>query len=176
MNSIPRTCPHPEQALQFLNLINSNEAIFNLLCHGIEGKHYIFTDRAKKLIGFPSGVTATNDKYNPGTDWMFGNEQNGYYTDPNSVGIYTDIQQANTSATRSTAFGFSFDPTNVTTQIAQTTPIAGVVQTGSLNTALAYGELNPQDLPKYLAQIKQAGGDDIIAEAQKQIDAWKAKQ
>ena len=175
MNSIPRTCAHPEQALQFLNLVNSDATIFNLLCHGIEGQHYVFIDKAKKLIGFPSGVTATTSKYNPGTDWMFGNEQNGYYTDPNSVGIYANIQQANTTASRSTAFGFTFDPSNVTTQIAQLTPITGAVQTGSLTTALAYGQLNPSDLPKYLQQIRQAGAADIVAEVQKQINAWKAK-
>lgn len=176
MNSIVRTCQHPQQALQFLNLINSNADIFNLLCHGIEGKHYVFVDKSKLLIGFPTGVTATSDKYNPGTDWMFGNEQNGYYTDSSSLGIYSAIQQANNTAPRSTAFGFSFDPTNVTTQIAQLTPITGAVQTGSLSTALQYGQLKPGDLPKYLSQIKQAGGDDIVAEAQKQLNAWKQKQ
>lgn len=174
MNSIVRTCPNPQQAMQFLNLINSDAAIFNLLCHGIEGKHYVFVDKNKKLIGFPSGVTATSDKYNPGSDWMFGNEQNGYYTDATSVGIYADIQQANNTATRSTAFGFSFDPTNVTTQIAELTPITGA--TGSLTDALGFGQLNPSDLPKFLNQIKQAGGDAIVAEAQKQLNAWKAKQ
>ena len=176
MNSIPRSCKNPEQALQFLNLVNSDETIFNLLCHGIEGQHYVFVDKAKKLIGYPTGVTATSDKYNPGTDWMFGNEQNGYYTDPNSVGIFANIQQANSTAPRSTAFGFSFDPTNVTTQIAQVTPIVGQIQVGSLTTALQYGQLNPQDLPKYLTQIKQAGGADIVAEVQKQLNAWKTQQ
>ncbi len=176
MNSIPRTCPHPEQAMQFLNLVNTDAPIFNLLCHGIEGKHYVFVNQAEKLIGYPSGVTATSDRYNPATDWMFGNEQNGYYTDPGSVGIYADIQQANNAAPRSTAFGFSFDPTNVTTQIAQLTPITGAVGTGSLSTALQYGQLNPNQLPKYLAQIRQAGGDQVVAEAQKQINAWKQKQ
>ncbi len=176
MNSIPRTCPHPEQAMQFLNLVNTDATIFNLLCHGVEGKHYVFVNKAEKLITYPTGVTATSSKYNPGTDWMFGNEQNGYYTDPSSLGIYANIQQANNTATRSTAFGFSFDPTNVTTQIAQLTTITGGVQTGSLSTALQYGQLNPNELPNYLNQIKQAGGDAVLAEAQKQLDAWKQKQ
>lgn len=174
MNSIPRSCPNPQQALQFLNLVNSDETIFNLLCHGIEGKHYVFVDKSKKLIDYPTGVTATSDRYNPSTDWMFGNEQNGYYTDAASVGIYAGIQQANSAATRSTAFGFSFDPTNVTTQIAQVTSITGA--TGSLTDALGFGQLDPAKLAGYLAQIKQAGGDAIVAEAQKQLDAWKAKQ
>lgn len=173
MNSIPRSCAHPQQALQFMNLVNSDATIFNLLCHGIEGKHYVFVDKSKKLIGYPTGVTATSSKYNPGTDWMFGNEQNGYYTDPASVGIYANIQQANATAPRSAAFGFSFDPSNVTTQIAQLTPITG--GTGSLTDALGYGQINPQDLPKYLSQLKQAGADEIMAEAQKQLNAWKQK-
>lgn len=173
MNSIPRSCPHPQQALQFLNLVNSDATIFNLLCHGIEAKHYVFVNKTQKLIGYPTGITATSDKYNPGTDWMFGNEQNGYYIDQASVGIYAQIQQANSTAARSTAFGFSFDPTNVTTQIAQVSAITS--GTGSLTNALSFGQLNPNDLPKYLAQIKQAGGDEIVAETQKQLNAWKQK-
>ena len=33
-----------------------------------------------------------------------------------------------------------------------------------------------QKLPSYLSQLKQAGADTIVAEAQKQLDAWAAKQ
>ncbi len=176
MNAIARTSTHPDKVLQFMNLVNTDPEIFNLLCHGIEGKHYVFVDKAQKLIGFPPGVTATDDAYNPGSDWMFGNEQNGYYTDPNSVGVFENIQKTNTTAARSAAFGFSFDPTNVKTEIAQLSPIISGVPTGALTTALMYGKLNPNDLPKFLDQIKQAGGDTIVAEAQKQLDAWAAKQ
>jgi putative aldouronate transport system substrate-binding protein len=124
------------------------------------------------LIGFPAGVTATTSGYNPGSDWMFGNEQNGYYTDPNSVGVFANIQQANNTAARSVAFGFTFDPTNVKTEIAQTNGIAGTA--GSLITAFTQGKLNPNALAGYITQLKQAGSDAIIAEAQKQLTAWAA--
>jgi putative aldouronate transport system substrate-binding protein len=176
MNAIARTSSHPNQVLQFMNVLNTDVELFNLLCHGIEGKHYVFVDKSKGLIGFPTGITATTDPYNPGSDWMFGNEQNGYYTDPNSVGVFANIQQANNTAVRSTAFGFTFDPTNVTTQIAQLNALIGPIPTGAIPTALQYGKLDPAKLPSYLSQLKQAGADDVVAEAQKQLDAWAAKQ
>jgi putative aldouronate transport system substrate-binding protein len=173
MNAIARTCPHPDKVLQFANLVNTDPTIFNLLCHGIEGKHYVFTNKAEKLIDFPKGVTAVTDGYNPSSDWMFGNEQNGYYTDPGSVGIFANIQKIKNTAARSAAFGFAFDPTNVKTQIAQVSTI--ISPTGSLTIALDAGKVNPNDVPNYISQIKQAGGDDIVAEAQKQLDASASK-
>jgi putative aldouronate transport system substrate-binding protein len=175
MNSIVRTSQHPNQVMQFMNVLNNDAELFNLLCHGIEGKHYVFVNKAEKLITFPTGLTATTDPYNPGSDWMFGNEQNGYYTDPNSVGVFANIQQANNTATRSTAFGFTFDPTNVKTEIAQLNALIGPIPTGAMPTALQYGKLDPQKLPSYLSQLKQAGADTVVAQAQKQLDAWASK-
>lgn len=175
LNAIARTSQHPDKVMQFMNLVNTDAEIFNLLCHGIEGKHYVFINQAEKLIGFPNGVTATTDGYNPGSDWMFGNEQNGYYTDANSVGIFNNIQHANNTAARSVAFGFNFDPTNVKTQIAQLNALIGPIPTGAIPTALQYGKLDPQKLPDYISQLKQAGADAVVAEAQKQLDAWASK-
>ena len=174
MNSIVRTSQHPDKVLQFMNVLNTDPKLFNLLCHGIEGKHYVFVDQTKKLIGFPTGVTAATSGYNPGSDWMFGNEQNGYYTDANSVGVFADIQHANNTAARSVAFGFTFDPTSVKTEIAQLNAIVG--PSGSLITAMTNGKLNPNDLPKYLLQLKQAGADTVVTEAQKQLTAWASKK
>ncbi len=172
MNAIARSSAHPVETLQFWQLVNTDPVIFNLLCHGIEGKHYVFKDKAKKLIDFPKGITATTDRYNPATDWEFGNEINGYYTDPNAVGIYDRIQQTNNAATRTAAFGFTFDPTPVKSESAQVTAVIS-----PLITALNTGRLNPDsDLPKYLSQIKQAGADTIIAEVQKQLDTWAKGQ
>ena len=172
MNAVARSSAHPVEALKVWQLVNTDPEIFNLLCHGIEGKHYAFVDKAKKLIGYPSGITATSDRYNPDTDWEFGNEVNGYYTDPNSVGIYDQIQQANASAQRSAAFGFTFDTTNVKTEVAQVsaviTPLTAALNTGRLNPATT--------LPNYLHQLKQAGADTIVAEAQKQLNAWAKSQ
>lgn len=167
MNAIGRSCPVPDKAMSFLNLINTDVQIFNLLCHGIENKHYVFVDKAKRLIDFPKGVTTSTSHYNPSSDWMFGNEQNGYYTDPNAVGIYDHIQEANNSAPRSPAFGFTFDPTNVKTEIAQ----VGAVQK-QVDQALLLGKLDPAKLPGYLSQLKQAGSDTVVAEVQKQLNAW----
>ena len=42
-------------------------------------------------------------------------------------------------------------------------------------TGFACGELNPAEyLPKFQADLKSAGIDSIVAEAQKQVDTWLA--
>ncbi|MBO9608448.1 MAG: DUF3502 domain-containing protein, partial [Paenibacillaceae bacterium] len=42
---------------------------------------------------------------------------------------------------------------------------------------LSIGAVDPDvELPKFLEKLKNAGADAIIAEKQKQLDAWKATQ
>ena len=43
-------------------------------------------------------------------------------------------------------------------------------------TALIWGSIDPEEnLPKYIEELKAAGIDEIIAEKQKQLDAFLAK-
>jgi putative aldouronate transport system substrate-binding protein len=168
MNSIARTSKHPGKVLQWMNLVNTDATIFNMLAHGIEGKHWEFKDKANNLIGFPTGVTSATSGYNPSSDWMFGNEQNGYYTDVNSEGVFAKIQTTNAAAARSVAFGFAFDPTNVKTELAQ---VATLVT--AMTNLFDAGQLNPNAVAGYVKQINDAGGTTIVAEVQKQLNAWK---
>ena len=60
---------------------------------------------------------------------------------------------------------------NVQTQVAA---VANVVS--QYNTALTYGEENPEEvLPEFLAELEAAGINDIIADYQAQLDAWLAE-
>ena len=45
------------------------------------GKHWVWVDKSKNVIGFPSGITAQTSPYNLNTDWEFGNQFNAYYVD-----------------------------------------------------------------------------------------------
>jgi putative aldouronate transport system substrate-binding protein len=162
LNAISSTSKNPEKAMQLLNLINTDKDLYNLLCHGIEGTHYTKVD-ANTVKAIADGG------YDPNTDWEFACQFNGYYREGQKPGIWEETIKVNESAAPSPIIGFVFDPTPVKTQVAQMTSTMSMYLPG-LNT----GTVDPaKAIPELQAKLKAAGQDKVIAEAQKQIDAWR---
>ena len=171
MNSIAYTCKHPERAAMLLELFNTNVEVYNLLCKGIEGKHWVWVDKAKNLIGFPDGTDASNSRYNPNTDWMFGNQFNAYYVDASQAeaDVWKETRELNENALVSPAMGFAFDQVPVESQIAQTSSASDYGQ------PLAQGLVDTDEyLETHIRLIRNAGGDEIVAEVKAQLEAWRA--
>jgi len=172
MTGIGATSKDPARAMMFLNLVNTDKDIYNTLCKGVEGKHWVWVDKANNVIG--PGPDAAN--YAPGTDWEFGSVFNAYY---NSKG-YADIKfneataALNNGAAASVALGFAFNPDPVKTELAQVEAV--VTEVGN---PLIYGSVDPADSSKgYAAFIKKmndAGVAKIITEAQNQLNKWAGK-
>ncbi|NOU62506.1 DUF3502 domain-containing protein [Paenibacillus sp. LMG 31461] len=170
LNAISKSSKNPERAMMFMELMNTDKQLYNLISHGIENKHYVKV--ADNVIGMPSGVTAETNSYNPNSDWMFGNQFNGYYTDKSQVGAWEATQKLNNEAAYSDLLGFSFNPEPVNSKIAQVTTVLNQY----LN-ALQTGTSDPNTLlPQLIQKLKAAGGDDIVKEKQAQIDKWKASK
>ncbi len=162
-----RSSQHPDKTMQLLEILNTDPTVYNLICHGIAGRDYTLTDKNLGLIAVPSTTM-----YNPSTDWEFGNQFNGYYTVQSEAQakVWDTSKQLNSQATRSVALGFGFDPTHVKTQIAQVTAAQNQYE-----APIERGQVDPASaIPQYLTALKNAGIDDIIQEAQKQLTAWKA--
>lgn len=168
LNGICANSPHPDAAMKFLNALNTNKTLYNLLSKGIEGKNYVFTDKAKGVIGNPPGVTSSSNTYNPNTDWMFGNQFNAYYFNEGQVGSWEQTKQLNDTAQVSVALGFTLDTSMLQTQLAQTKTISDSYAT--LNSGRA--DINAT-LPTFISKMKQAGLDQIVTEVQKQLNAWQ---
>ncbi|MCD9024872.1 ABC transporter substrate-binding protein [Cohnella silvisoli] len=168
MTGISKTSKNPERAMMFIELINSDKDLYNLLCHGIEGKHYVFTNKDKGVIGLPEGVKPEEVGYTPGTDWMFGNQFNGFYASEADVGNWDKTIELNNQAVSSSLLGFNFNPDPVKTELTQTASV-----TKQYLSALTTGTVDPNKvLPTFLDKLKAAGADKIAAEKQKQIDEW----
>jgi putative aldouronate transport system substrate-binding protein len=113
------TSKHPTEAVKFIEEMQKNVELLNLFNHGIEGKDWVWVDKAKKIIGFPAGVDG-NTVQNELAQVISAAKQ---YCEPVDKGL-VDVEP---------------------------------------------GLKQCQD------QIKAAGSDTIVAELQKQIDAWKAE-
>ena len=169
---IPTNSVDPEKAMQFMNLMYSDKEIANLLIYGIQDKHYKITDEATGMVDYADGVDATTTGYPGGTGWGWPNQFISYVWAGNEADYWTQMDDFNRTATPSKAIGFTFDSTNVSTEMASCANI--VLQ---YRPALLAGAIDPAEaLAKFNQELKDAGLEKIIAEKQSQLDAWAAAQ
>lgn len=163
--AISASSKNPEKAMEFLNLLNTDDYLRNLIDKGIEGEHYTSND---------NGTISKTDKSDLYTmpSWALGNVFNVKPWDTDPEDKIEQYKKFNEAAVASPTLGFYPDTTNVSTQIAT---LANVVQefkaplfTGSVDTDKYLNELNKK--------LKDSGLDDVIAEIQKQYDEWMKAQ
>lgn len=168
------TSEHPEAALRLLDLFYTDEFVINSILFGVEGRDYVkVTDNT---IDFPEGVDSTNIAYDSYTTCgIIGSQfiQWGRQTSEDLLMADREFMQTNIdNAVKSPAFGFSFDATNVRTQVSSVNNVI----TQYFN-ALTNGELDPNTyIDEFVSALESAGINDVIAEKQSQLDAWAASQ
>ena len=117
MNAISQTSPNPIRSLQFLELLYKDADLYNLAVFGLEGEHYTKLGENRLELLPDSGYVM------PSGGWMFGNQFNQWLQPLQGDDIWEQTREINESAPYSTAYGFSFDPTNVKTEIANCTAV-----------------------------------------------------
>ena len=164
LTAISRTSENPEVAMQFLNLVNTDATLFNMICFGLEGVHYTLN---------ADGTTTSIDGagYNPNTDWAFGNQFLAYPREGQSATIWEDTKVADEGATVAWTMGFVFNAEPVATEIASCSAVYEQYK------QVEIGLIDPEVyIPEMVEKLKQAGSDTIVAEMQRQIDEWRANQ
>jgi putative aldouronate transport system substrate-binding protein len=164
MNSISITSPNPERALMFLELVNTDPVVNNLIAWGIENKNYV--------VASPGVIhQITDSDYVHGNQWVFGNEMINYLKDTESPTKWDDIRKFNESAIPMKSMGFQWTKADeFKSQIDALRLILG-------KQYLQYGVSDiDTELPKLITQLKQAGIDDVVASIQSEYDAWLASK
>lgn len=163
---IPTSCEHPDKAVQLWNLMYTDPEIDNILCNGVEGIHYEYTDDSKQFV---KKLDSSTWDYNYYWGWPNGKEfviQDG--TDPEARVREDEIFK---SAAASPALGFKYDNSGVMNEI---TACGNVI--AKYETALRWGELDPAEaLPKLNEELYAAGLQTIIDDKQAQLDAFLGK-
>ena len=165
MTAVSSTSKNPERAVMYLEEINNNKELYNLLCHGIEGVDYTKTGTNRIEV-------SSTAKYIPNTDWMFGNQFNSFVSGTQPDDVWEQTKKLNDSATISNLYGFNFDPSSVKTEIANCSAVVNEFK-ANFNTGM-YGANTAAKLTEFLSKLKAAGVDKVIAAKQKQIDAFLA--
>ena len=155
-----------EMALKFLELVNTDTKLRDMLAWGIEGVHfeYVEVDGMQKIHKLNDNWKAA--AYTQGsTLHMTWNEAD--VGDPVS-----EILHQNEIALRSPALGFYFDNTPVASQLA-----ACVATWMEYKPMLVTGAGDPDVyVPQMLEAMRADGLDEVIAEAQRQLDEYIASQ
>jgi len=165
MQAISANSKYPEKAMEFLNLLNTDVYLRNLVDSGIEDVHY------KKLSENVMENLPESKNYDMPT-FALGNVMLTYLNPEDPENKWEEFKKFNESGKPAPLLGFNFDPSKVSTELAAVNNVKE-----EFWAPLMTGTVNPEEfLPKANQKLKAAGLDKIIAEAQSQIDAWKASK
>lgn len=163
MQAISANSPNPEKAMEFLNLLNTDPVLRNMVDSGIEGVHYekIGENRMKNL--------PESKNYDMPT-FSLGNVMLNYLNENDPEDKWEIFKKFNAAGVNAPLLGFNFDTSKVSSEIAA---VQNVKE--EFWAPLMTGTVDPDEyLAKAIEKFKAAGLDKIIAEAQSQIDAWRA--
>lgn len=166
MIAVSNQSKNKEKAVEFLNLLNTDEYLRNLLNYGIEGVHY----------------TRVNDDQIKLDPEKSKNYSVGYYTlgnlfitdvlDNEPITKWEEFKQFNDAAENSPILGFKFDTAPVSNQLAA---INNVVE--EFKRIIFSGSVDIDEyLTKFNNKLKEQGLDKVIEEAQRQLNEWVSAQ
>ncbi|MDR3172543.1 MAG: ABC transporter substrate-binding protein [Treponema sp.] len=158
-NGISSNSKYVEESLKFFELANTDRKLRDMLAYGIEGKDFEYVT--------PTTINKLTDTWS-----MAAFEQATFFIMSTTHGVpnpWDEVLQLNEQARTSALFGFVFDRTPVQNEWANCT-----VVWDRFSADLFTGAVNPDvTVPQAIAELKANGFDRILAEAQRQIDAWK---
>ncbi|WP_336775558.1 DUF3502 domain-containing protein [Paenibacillus sp. MMO-58] len=160
---------NPERALMAYDLIRNDEQIYHLLNYGIEGVQYEVKDGKRQQ---PAGYDETKDGFY--SDFWGGRVDK--FEIP-SVTTWDKLEETYYAEydkiKKPYPYGqFVFDKTPVEAELTAITQV-----TGEMGPAIAYGKAGDpvKAVEQFRSKLKTAGYDKVLAELQKQMDAFKAK-
>ncbi|WP_204595604.1 extracellular solute-binding protein [Clostridium sardiniense] len=163
MIAVSKNSKNPEKAVEFLNLLNTDEYLRNLINYGIEGTHYKKTGDKKIEL-----INPEEKKYDV-PYFAMGNLFKTYIVGDEPETKWKEFEAFNDAAKVSPILGFKFNPSKVSTEIAAVNNVLeefkATIYSGSVDVDEYLGKLN--------AKLKEQGIDKIITEMQAQVDEWK---
>lgn len=163
--AIPTSAKYPDQAFSFIEMLYTDKYLNNLFVYGIENEHYVkVSDNVVKLTD--------NTGYRAGNGWRFGDQFLNYLMDNEDPDKWNQFVEYNKKGLVLNSLGFSFDRTPVDAEHAACKAV-----TETYYKQLFTGSVDVESTLKQMeAEYKAAGVDKLIAEMQRQYDAWLASK
>lgn len=166
--AISSASEYPEKALEFINLLNTDEYVGTLIRHGIEGEHY--TAVGDNQVDKTMGGTLTDNGYDYTYGWQFGTPFNQKWDISYPDNIEELFQAYNDAAVISPNNGFTFDAVPVETQVAALTNVIS-----EYAPSLETGSVDPESyIPQFLSALEANGAQTLLDEVNNQLTQFKA--
>lgn len=159
MNAVSGNSKHKEEALKLLQLVNTDQKFRDMLAYGVEGKTFDYVS---------DGVVKKHTDTWPLAAYTQGTFFDMSVTDDADPDQWNEVKKQNEEAASSTCLGYSLDVTNIQNEMSN---CLAVWQ--KYSNDLQSGAVDPEKvLPQIIKELKSAGFDTVISEAQKQIDEF----
>ena len=160
LNCISASCEHPDKALQFLELINTDSYVRDSFFYGLEGDDWVYTADKK--------VHKNNDEWK-----MAGYTQGTFFIvsqrDDVDFNQWDEVKELNAKAIASPVLGINLDVTDFEDEMVNCVEIYN-----KYKSELFTGTKDPEAMVKtMMEEMRKAGFDDMQKKAQEQIDAAK---
>ena len=165
--TVPSSATEPEAAIEFMNMMYTDERICNLLAWGIEDVNYTVGDDG--LAHFVEGEDSNNAAYHT-VDFLYGNQFLVRPWEGQDPSIREEAKEQMDNIGYSAYFGFAADTTEVSTQLSAISNVLGQYQAG-----IDSGISDPEVYDQFLAALDSAGIQDVIDLYQTQLDEWLAE-
>ncbi len=162
LTAINRVSKNPVRALKLLELMTTDQYLFNLMAYGIEGVNY--TKDGNRI------EQTENSYYIP--EFRIGNQLLAYLMPGYEEGVWEETDRLNREAPVDENIGFVFDVTPVETEITNLTSVV------EFSSALKRGVAEDVDatFQKHLEKRELAGAQKVKEEIERQYAEWKATQ
>lgn len=174
MMTIPTTCEDPARVLMFYDYFYYDKNMLTLVNYGIENKHYVKAD--ENTVDYaPATENGTKTGWKPPfTSWTVGDQFQNYILKGEDADKYANLKAFNAMCKPfGDSTGFMFDNTNCRNLYEKLYAASGTDW-----TLLNLGVVDDVDatIAKQLKIWNDAGLQEMLAEYNKQFEAWKAKQ
>lgn len=170
--AISKTSKNPERTLMFLNLLQTDKELYDMVHYGIPDKTYVLDGEA---AAYPAGMNSATSNYMEwGGRWALWKPQFMRPDAQYSEGFWqreAEYVKSNPNTINSPLDGFSFDVSAVKNEVAQRDQI--FYDADRVVTVGLAGDPN-KAIDDLIAKCKTAGTDKVTAELQKQVDAFLA--
>ncbi|WP_346698579.1 ABC transporter substrate-binding protein, partial [Catenibacillus scindens] len=164
--AVPSSATEPEAAIEFMNMMYTDERICNLLAWGVEDVNYTVDEEG--IAHFVEGEDANNAAYHT-VDFLYGNQFLVHPWEGQDVNLREEAQEQMDNIGYSAYFGFAADTTEVSTQLSAIANVLGQYQAG-----IDSGISDPEVYDQFLAALDSAGIQDVVDLYQTQLDEWLA--
>ena len=148
-----------EKAIKLISLVNTDAELYNLMSLGIKDKHYTIDEAGKYKPIEDSGYNISH--------WVIGKQFNALVAYNQDDDIWEQTEKLNLESKGSKLRGFSFDNTNVKSELSAISAVVGeytAANNGSRDKSEYWDIMNDR--------LEKAGESKVLEEMQNQINTF----